>query len=75
MLRISKLGSRYPFYNAEGSSAPETVDVEASQLKLQLQCLSDLIASGQQIPAFRVCVAGRHVLFTRERSDDRARFQ
>ena len=48
-----EIGTRYPFYNAESSSAPETVDVAASQLKLQLRCLTDLIRNGQQIPSFQ----------------------
>ena len=59
-----EIGTRYPFYNAESSSAPETVDVAASQLKLQLRCLSDLISNGQQIPAFQSVWRVVHTSFT-----------
>ena len=48
-----EIGVRFPFYNAEASSASELVDNSSQQLKLQLECVYDLIGNGQLLSTFR----------------------
>ena len=48
-----EIGTRYPFYGMETSSPSDHVDPAATQLKMQLECLYDLISKGQQIPTLR----------------------
>ena len=48
-----EIGVRFPFYNVEASSASEPIDNSSQQLKLQLECIYDLIGNGQLLSSFR----------------------